>query len=195
MGPKIIISGAAENNLKQVSLEIPHYKLVVVTGVSGSGKSSLVYDVICREGQRLFLENFLSESRNPAKKPGKPKARAISGLFPVLAVSQRTALRNPRSTVGTLTELHDYLRLLFARLGVSPGAGARPERSLFSFNSPAGYCPACKGLGVEDRIDPELIIGDASKSLREGASVLSTPNGYIRSAAPRAFPRISPGRT
>ncbi|HAH32275.1 MAG TPA: excinuclease ABC subunit A [Elusimicrobia bacterium] len=179
MNSKIIISGAAENNLKKVSLEIPHYRLIVVAGVSGSGKSSLVYDVICREGQRLFLENFISESRNPGKKLRKPKADRISGLFPVIAVNQQIALRNPRSTVGTLTEIHDYLRLLFARLGAAPGAAARPERSLFSFNSPSGCCPHCKGLGVEDRIDPALIIGDASKTLREGASVLSTPNGYI----------------
>ena len=179
MNPKIIISGAAENNLKQISVEIPHYRLTVVTGVSGSGKSSLVHDVICREGQRLFLENFLSGSRNPDKKLRKPKVDAISGLFPVIAVNQQTALRNPRSTVGTLTEIYDYLRLLFARLAVSPDVKTKPERSLFSFNSPSGYCPHCKGLGVEDRIDPALIIGDASKTLREGASVLSTPNGYI----------------
>ncbi|PIU17626.1 MAG: excinuclease ABC subunit A, partial [Elusimicrobia bacterium CG08_land_8_20_14_0_20_59_10] len=114
-----------------------------------------------------------------AKKPRKPKARAISGLFPVIAVNQRLALRNPRSTVGTLTELHDYLRLLFARLGAAPGAQARPRRSLFSFNSPAGWCPHCKGLGVEDRIDPALLIADASKSLCGGASALTAPNGYI----------------
>ncbi len=179
MNPEIIIENATENNLKNVSVKIPHYKLTVVTGVSGSGKSSLVYDVICREGQRLFLENFLSGSHQVGKKLRKPHVKKISGLFPVIAVSQQNSVQNPRSTVGTLTEIYDYLRLLFARLGKSEIENLKINRSFFSFNLPQGQCPICKGLGVEDKIDSELIISDALKSLRQGCMVLSTPNGYI----------------
>jgi excinuclease ABC subunit A len=179
LNPEIIIQTATENNLKNVSVKIPHYKLTVVTGVSGSGKSSLVYDVICREGQRLFLENFLSGSQQVGKKLRKPHVQKITGLFPIISVNQQNAVRNPRSTVGTLTEIYDYLRLLFARLGKTEIENLKINRSLFSFNLSQGQCPVCKGLGVEDRIDPDLIISDPSKSLRQGCMVLSTPNGYI----------------
>jgi excinuclease ABC subunit A len=88
-------------------------------------------------------------------------------------------VRSPRSTVGTLTELYDLLRLLFARLGTSEIPGLHLNRSLFSFNLPEGFCPACKGLGVQDHIDPELLIADASLTIREGAFALTTPNNYI----------------
>ena len=175
----IKIENASENNLKDISLKIPHFKLVVVTGVSGSGKSSLVHDIISREGQRIFMDHFAAGNFHVQKKLSRPKVKKIEGLFPVLSVDQNTTVKNPRSTVGTMTEIYDYLRLLFARLGVSANTATKANRSLFSFNSPAGYCPVCKGLGVEDHIDPLLIIADASKSLRDGALVLSTPNGYI----------------
>jgi len=175
----IYIENATENNLKNISLRIPHYKLIVVTGVSGSGKSSLLHDVLSREGQRIFLDHFTGSNFHAQKKLSRPKVKKIDGLFPVLSVDQNSAVRNPRSTVGTMTEIYDYLRLLFARLAVSTDTSITANRSLFSFNSPSGYCPVCKGLGVEDHIDPQLIIADASKSLREGALVLSTPNGYI----------------
>jgi len=175
---EIIIENAHENNLKNISLRIPHYQLVVVTGVSGSGKTSLVYDVLYAEGQRLFFENFIG-GRLASAKLSRPKASRIEGLFPVIAVNQNNVVRSPRSTVGTLTELYDYLRLLFARLGQSDIHGLNPYRSLFSFNLPDGYCPVCKGLGVQDHIDPALLIADASKSIREGAFALTTPNNYI----------------
>ena len=175
---EIIIENANENNLKNVSLHIPHYQLIVVTGVSGSGKTSLVYDVLFAEGQRLFFENFIG-GRVTSAKLTRPKASRIEGLFPVIAVNQNNVVRSPRSTVGTLTELYDYLRLLFARLGQSDIPGLHPYRSLFSFNLPDGYCPVCKGLGVQDHIDPELLIANASKSIRDGAFALTTPNNYI----------------
>jgi len=178
MQKDIHIQSAAENNLKGISLRIPHHRLVVVTGVSGSGKSSLVYDVIGREGQRLFLENFLEGHPLAGKKLRRPQAK-VSGLYPVLTVNQRAVFRSPRSTVGTLTELYDYLRLLFARLGTGPESSLKPDRSLFSFNVPSGQCPACQGLGVGDRIDPELLISDPARTLRQGALALTTPNGYI----------------
>lgn len=178
MTDHISIRSACENNLKDVSLDIPHHQLVVVTGVSGSGKSSLVYDVIGREGQRLFLENFLEGHPLAGKKLRRPQAE-VRGLYPVLTVNQRTAFRSPRSTVGTLTELYDYLRLLFARLGSAPGQLPRLDRSLFSFNMPTGQCPDCQGLGVRDRIDPGLLVADPAKTLRQGALALTTPDGYL----------------
>ncbi len=174
----ILIENAYENNLKNVSLRIPHYKLIVVTGVSGSGKTSLVYDVLCTEGQRLFFENFIG-GRQSSTKLSHPKASRIEGLFPVISIDQNNVVRSPRSTVGTLTELYDLLRLLFARLGKTDIPGIHLHRSLFSFNMPDGYCPVCKGLGLQDHIDPELLIADASKTIREGAFTLTTPNNYI----------------
>ena len=175
---EIIIENASENNLKNVSLRIPHYQLIAVTGVSGSGKTSLVYDVLCTEGHRLFFENFTGGRLSSAKLT-RPKASRIEGLFPVISVDQNNIVRSPRSTVGTLTELYDHLRLLFARLGKSTIQDLHPYRSLFSFNLPDGYCPACKGLGVQDHIDPDLLIADASKTIRGGAFILTTPNNYI----------------
>ena len=175
---EIIIENAHENNLKNVSLRIPHYQLIAVTGVSGSGKTSLVYDVLSAEGQRLFFENFMGGKIQPAK-PSRPKASRIEGLFPVIAIDQNHVVRSPRSTVGTLTEIYDLLRLLFARLGQSDIPDLHPYRSLFSFNLPDGWCPVCKGLGVQDHIDPALLIGDASRTIRGGAFVLTTPKPYI----------------
>jgi excinuclease ABC subunit A len=175
---EILVENAKENNLKNVSLRIPHYQLIVVTGISGSGKTSLVYDVLCAEGQRLFFENF-GHARNSSARLSHPKVSRIEGLFPVVSISQNNVLRSPRSTVGTLTELYDMLRLLFARLGTSALPGLHLHRSLFSFNLPDGWCPACKGLGVQDHIDPELLIADSGRSIREGAFVLTTPNNYI----------------
>jgi len=175
---EIIIENAHENNLQHVSLRIPHYQLIAVTGVSGSGKTSLVYDVLSAEGQRLFFENFIG-GRISSTKPSRPRASRIEGLFPVIAIDQNNVVRSPRSTVGTLTELYDLLRLLFARLGKSDIPDLHPYRSLFSFNLPDGYCPVCKGLGLQDHIDPSLLIADASKTIRGGAFVLTTPNNYI----------------
>ncbi len=175
---EIIIENAHENNLKNVSLRIPHYQLIGVTGVSGSGKTSLVYDVLSAEGNRLFFENFIG-GRARSAQLSRPKATLIEGLFPVISIEQDRGVRSPRSTVGTLTELYDLLRLLFARLGKSDIPDLHPYRSLFSFNLPDGYCPVCKGLSVQDHIDPELLIADGTRTIREGAFVLTTPNNYI----------------
>ncbi len=174
----IIIEDAVENNLDHVSLKIPHYQLVVVCGVSGSGKTSLVYDVLYAEGRRLFQENF-EKGKNSGLKLAAPKAARIEGLFPVISIGQMSIHRSHRSTVGTMTGLNDFLRLLYARLGKTDRKDIRISRSLFSFNLSEGCCPACKGLGVQDHIDPELLIGDASRTIREGAFVLTTPNNYI----------------
>ncbi|MDJ0838229.1 MAG: excinuclease ABC subunit UvrA [Acidobacteriota bacterium] len=309
--PVIRLRGAAEHNLKQLDLDLPHGQLIAVTGVSGSGKSSLAFDTLFREGQRRYLETFSSVARQFLGKLHRPAVEELSGLSPAIALEQKTVAANPRSTVGTLTGIYDHLRLLMARLGVqhcvacgAPAENVSPETivelvrarfargpflvlaplvedhrgarkellartaqagirefwidgaltpaeplpqldesirhtihavcariepetvdrlsasvdraldlgkgvlyiladgrmerfataatcagcgvglpklgtRLFSFNSPFGACPACKGLGVGDFVDPDLLVKDPTKTLRGGALVPSTPNGYI----------------
>ena len=306
MNDSIIIKGARQHNLKNVDLTIPRDKLIVFTGLSGSGKSSLAFDTIYAEGQRRYVESLSSYARQFLGQMDKPEVDSIEGLSPAISIDQRTTSRNPRSTVGTVTEVHDYLRLLYARIGqphcpqcgrpiqqqsvdqmvdavMSMGEGTRilllspivrerkgehvkifedlrkngfaramvdgeivdlssdeiklaktkkhsiyavvdrivvrpdgasrlgdsletalslsngivvvqnadtgeqtlfsgnyacPECGIsmeeitprmFSFNSPFGACPACSGLGTQMKVDPDLIIPDKSKSLREGA--------------------------
>lgn len=114
---KIIIQGARENNLKNIFLEIPKNQFVVFTGLSGSGKSTLAFDTLYAEGQRRYLESLSSYARQFLDKVGKPNVDKIEGLTPAIAIDQKTTSKNPRSTVGTITEIYDYLRLLFARVG------------------------------------------------------------------------------
>ena len=112
----IKIIGAKENNLKNINIEIPLNKLIVFTGVSGSGKSSLAFDTIHKEGQRRYLETFSSYARNFIGNFERPNVDHISGLSPVISIEQQSFSNNPRSTVGTTTEIYDYLRLLFAKI-------------------------------------------------------------------------------
>lgn len=177
----ISITHASENNLRSVSLTFPRNKLILVTGVSGSGKSSLVFDVIYREAESRYLGSFSSYARMFMGKMHKPRVERIDGLSPAIALDQHTMTANPRSTVGTLTGIYDLLRLLYARVGVvDPDQPPFPvNRSLFSFNTAEGACNACKGLGVEDFLDPELLVSDENRTLREGALVITAPNGYI----------------
>ncbi|RPJ73336.1 MAG: excinuclease ABC subunit UvrA, partial [Acidobacteria bacterium] len=172
------IRGASEHNLKAIDVDLPRGALIAVSGVSGSGKSSLAYDTIYREAQRRYLETFSSYARQFLGRMSRPAVTSIEGLSPAIAVDQRSTLRHPRSTVGTLSGLHDDLRLLFARLGSAP-PGTVLERRLFSFNSVHGACPACRGLGVEDRLDPELLIADPARTIRQGALTITTPTGYV----------------
>ncbi|MDE6398713.1 MAG: excinuclease ABC subunit UvrA, partial [Clostridiales bacterium] len=303
----IVIKGASENNLKNVDLTLPRNKLIVFTGLSGSGKTSLAFDTIFAEGQRRYVESLSSYARQFLGQMDKPNVESIEGLSPAISIDQKTTARNPRSTVGTVTEIYDYLRLMYARLGEAhcPKCGkkieqqsidqiadaicAYPEGSkilllspvvrgrkgefkdlfesfrkqgfarvwvdgktytldeeipldkqvkhtvsvvvdrlvikegilqrltdsletalkltdgivvvecdgverlfntkyacaqcgislaeieprLFSFNSPFGACPDCLGLGYKQAIDPSLIYGDGSKSLREGALTIT----------------------
>ena len=119
MNDKIIIKGAKTHNLKNVSLEIPRNKLVVFTGLSGSGKSSLAFDTLYAEGQRRYVESLSSYARQFLGQMEKPDVEGIEGLSPAISIDQKTTNNNPRSTVGTVTEIHDYLRLLYARIGVA----------------------------------------------------------------------------
>ena len=118
MNDTIKITGAREHNLKNLNLEIPKNKLVVFTGLSGSGKSTLAFDTLYAEGQRRYMESLSSYARQFLDRVGKPDVDKIEGLTPAIAIDQKTTSKNPRSTVGTITEIYDYLRLLYARVGV-----------------------------------------------------------------------------
>ena len=117
MQDRIIIKGARENNLKNINLTLPRDALVVFTGLSGSGKSSLAFDTIYAEGQRRYVESLSSYARQFLGQMDKPDVDSIDGLSPAISIDQKTTSRNPRSTVGTVTEIYDYLRLLWARVG------------------------------------------------------------------------------
>ena len=119
MADKIVIRGAKEHNLKNVSLELPRDKLIVFCGLSGSGKSSLAFDTIYAEGQRRYVESLSSYARQFLGQMDKPDVEIIEGLSPAISIDQKSASRNPRSTVGTVTEVYDYLRLLYARVGIA----------------------------------------------------------------------------
>ena len=145
---KIIIKGARENNLKNIDVEIPKNKLVVITGVSGSGKSSLAFDTIYAEGQRRYVESLSSYARQFLGATEKPLVDSIEGLSPSISIDQKTTNKNPRSTVGTTTEIYDYLRLLFARIGTP-------------------YCPTHKvpitSQSVEEMTDKVLSLEENTK--------------------------------
>src|SRR5574344_821400 len=115
---KIVIKGAREHNLKNIDLTIPRDKLVVMTGLSGSGKSSLAFDTIYADGQRRYVESLSSYARMFLGQMEKPDVDSIEGLSPAISIDQKTTSKNPRSTVGTVTEIYDYLRLLYARIGI-----------------------------------------------------------------------------
>src|SRR5512143_1185446 len=114
---KIIIRGAKVHNLKNIDLEIPRDRLVVITGLSGSGKSTLAFDTLYAEGQRRYVESLSAYARQFLEQMERPDVESIEGLSPAIAIDQKSMTRNPRSTVGTVTEIYDYLRLLFARVG------------------------------------------------------------------------------
>ncbi|MCF0108056.1 MAG: excinuclease ABC subunit UvrA, partial [Bacilli bacterium] len=118
MNKKIIIKGARENNLKNIDLEIPKESFVVFTGLSGSGKTTLAFDTIFAEGQRRYMESLSSYARQFLGNYDKPEVDSIDGLSPSIAIDQKSVSHNPRSTVGTVTEIYDYLRLLYGRIGV-----------------------------------------------------------------------------
>ena len=149
MNDKIIIKGAKEHNLKNINLEIPRDKLVVITGLSGSGKSSLAFDTLYAEGQRRYVESLSSYARQFLGLMEKPEVERIDGLSPAISIDQKTTSKNPRSTVGTVTEIYDYIRLLYARIGVP-------------------YCPNC-GKKIEKQSIDQIV--DNIMNLEEGTKI------------------------
>src|SRR5437870_11606581 len=141
------VRGAREHNLKNLDVKLPRDKLVVITGVSGSGKSSLAFDTIYAEGQRRYVESLSAYARQFLEQLAKPDVERIDGLSPAIAIEQRPLSKSPRSTVGTVTEIADYLRLLFARVGVP-------------------HCPRC-GKRIEAQTVQQIV--DRTLALAEGS--------------------------
>ncbi|NUM43559.1 MAG: excinuclease ABC subunit UvrA [Anaerolineales bacterium] len=160
----IEIRGARENNLKNVTLRIPKRKITIFTGVSGSGKSSIVFDTIATEAQRLLNENFSMFVRNFLPRFSQPEADAIENLSMAVVVDQKRMGGGSHSTLGTITDIYTVLRMLFSRIG-QPHIG---NYNLFSFNDPQGMCPECNGVGRKLGVDLEKFL-DTSRSLNEGA--------------------------
>ncbi len=171
------IHGARAHNLRSLTLELPLGQHISVVGPSGSGKTTLVFGTIVREAQRRYLGALSPRARLYLGKLGRADAAAIEGLPPAIAVGHRDLVAHARSTVGTRSGILDLLRLLFARQAMEP-EGIPLRRSHFSFNHPDGACPACRGLGLEDQVDPSLLVFDASKSIRAGALRPTLKNGY-----------------
>ena len=149
MQDKIVIKGAKKHNLKNVDLEIPRDQLVVLTGLSGSGKSSLAFDTIYAEGQRRYVESLSSYARMFLGQMKKPEVDSIDGLSPAISIDQKTTSKNPRSTVGTVTEIYDYFRLLYARIGIP-------------------HCPKCGREIAQQTIDQ---ITDSVMEMEEGTKI------------------------
>ncbi len=161
MNDKIVIKGAKEHNLKNINIEIPRDKLVVITGLSGSGKSSLAFDTLYAEGQRRYVESLSSYARQFLGIMEKPAVESIEGLSPAISIDQKTTSKNPRSTVGTVTEIYDYIRLLYARIGTP-------------------YCPNC-GIKIEkqsiDQIVDNIIALEAGTRIQVLAPVIRSKKG------------------
>ncbi|MGH3829117.1 MAG: excinuclease ABC subunit UvrA [Pseudonocardiaceae bacterium] len=191
MPARLLVRGATVHNLRGVDVELPHRSFIVFTGVSGSGKSSLAFDTIFAEGQRRLVQSLSAYARQFFGQFEKPEANLIDGLTAAIAIDQQTTSRNPRSTVGTVTDLYDLLRLLYARIGQvhcprcdrvlqrrgrvlvclehSERTAVPPEIKDFSFNLPFGACPTCAGLGTVMDIEPELVVPEPTRSLADGA--------------------------
>lgn len=160
----IRVHNAHTNNLKNVNIEIPKHKIVVFTGVSGSGKSSLLFDTIYTEAQRQLIETFSTFARTRMPKLSRPDVDEILNLSTAIVIDQKRMGSNLRSTVGTATEINTYLRLLYSRLA-KPFIG---PSFYYSFNHPEGMCPHCHGLGQQIKVDLDLLL-DREKSIRDGA--------------------------
>ena len=177
MKEEIIIKGAKENNLKNIDLTIPRNKLTVFTGLSGSGKSTLAFDTIFAEGQRRYVESLSSYARQFLGQMEKPDVELIEGLSPAISIDQKTTSRNPRSTVGTVTEVYDYFRLLFARIGIP-------------------HCPQCgteiRRQTVDEICDQVMAMPEGSKILVNAPVVRGRKGEYVKELA--SFKKSGYGR-
>ncbi|TBW28700.1 AAA family ATPase [Gramella sp. KN1008] len=169
------IINAHQNNLKNIDLSIPENQLIVVTGLSGSGKSSLAMDVIANEGYRYFLESLPAYNQQNAQSIPTAEVDDIEALPPVIRVGQSKRFQSVNTTFGTLSELAAVFRILFARYSGKENM----SKSMFSFNHPKGACERCHGIGYAEYIDIDKLVGDENKTLREGAITTTLPNGYI----------------
>ncbi|PIP51158.1 excinuclease ABC subunit A [Candidatus Berkelbacteria bacterium CG_4_9_14_3_um_filter_33_5] len=212
----IIVKGARVNNLKNIDFSIPHNKFTVITGLSGSGKSSIAFDTIFAEGQRRYLESMSSFTRQFMGALEKPDVDEIKNLSPTIAIDQLTAHRSSRSTVGTMSDTYDYLRILFANIAdvYCPDCNNLAEKnskknhnsfsckkckknlveitiSNFSFNSPAGACPKCEGIGRHKVINENSLIPNPNLTIREGAiriwQRLNINNYWVKQLSKPAF--------
>ncbi|MGN1061829.1 MAG: hypothetical protein ACI4RO_01760, partial [Candidatus Scatosoma sp.] len=165
MQENIVVKGAKENNLKNVNVTIPRNKLTVFTGLSGSGKSTLAFETIFAEGQRRYVESLSSYARQFLGQMEKPDVESIEGLSPAVSIDQKTTSRNPRSTVGTVTEIYDYFRLLYARVGVV-------------------HCPKCgreiRHQTVDEIADKVLAMPEGSKILINAPVVRGRKGEYVK---------------
>ncbi|GAB3334577.1 hypothetical protein GCM10027429_15930 [Marivirga atlantica] len=169
------ITNAHQNNLKHIDLTLPENQLIVVTGLSGSGKSSLAMGVIANEGYRHFLESLPAYTQQNSQLIPTAEVDDITDLPPVIKVEQSKRFQSTHATFGTLSELAAVFRILFARYS----AEETMSKSLFSFNHPKGACEVCRGIGEAEYIDINKLIGNENKTLREGAITTTLPNGYI----------------
>src|SRR3954471_14773787 len=165
----IRVRGAREHNLRDVDVDVPRDAFVVVTGVSGSGKSSLAFGTVYAEAQLRYFESVAPYARRLLQQVGAPHVRKITGLPPAVALRQARGVPTARSTVGTLTTLSNSLRMLVSRAGHYPVGAARLDSDAFSPNTPAGACPECHGLGRVHRASEESLVPDPSLSIRQGA--------------------------
>ncbi|HCL5272064.1 TPA: excinuclease ABC subunit UvrA [Salmonella enterica] len=173
----VSVHGARTHNLKDVSFTFPRNSMVVFTGISGSGKSSLAFDTLYAEAQRRFMESVAPHARRLIEQASAPDVDKIDGLPPAVALQQSRAGAQERSTVGSLTRISVTLRLLFSRAGSRPiGIPFLPAES-FSPNNPLGACPACQGMGMVHEVKVDALVPDGSLSIREGA-IASWPNGW-----------------
>ena len=175
---KIVVKGAREHNLKNINVEIPRDELVVMTGLSGSGKSSLAFDTLYAEGQRRYVESLSSYARMFLGQMDKPDVDSIDGLSPAISIDQKTTSQNPRSTVGTVTEIYDYLRLMYARIGIP-------------------HCPIChreiKQQTVDQIVDKVLTLPAGTK-IQVMAPIIRAKKGQhqkeLESASKSGFVRV-----
>ncbi|TXJ77254.1 excinuclease ABC subunit UvrA [Streptomyces lavendulae] len=167
--PYVRVRGAREHNLRGVDVDVPRDVLAVFTGVSGSGKSSLAFGTIYAEAQRRYFESVAPYARRLIHQVGAPKVGEITGLPPAVSLQQRRAAPTSRSSVGTVTNLSNSLRMLFSRAGKYPPGAERLDSDAFSPNTAAGACPVCHGLGQVHDTSEELLVPDPALSVREGA--------------------------